>query len=193
MFLGFISLIIGIIFFIKGFSFVNIYDALQQTVQYLAFVCGSIFIACSFICFTINDFKKKYSEKSDNKPQNEKNISSSKESKTNNSNDSTNEIIEDSNINNDKNKFTIDKGNREQLKERIRKITDEDCNIFITIDKNKFDCIIDNCTDTDVLVLFQAYYDTDDNNYYLNNCIDDESLTKLIHYLSFFNYKYCKN
>jgi hypothetical protein len=47
------SIIVGAIWFFNGF-FVNAQSAIQQTVQYLSFVCGSIFLVGGFIMITIH-------------------------------------------------------------------------------------------------------------------------------------------
>ena len=186
---GLISIIIGIIFFLLGFSLENVESAVQQTAQYLLFVCGSVFIAGSFICFTIyNTFhKKSNNEKEDgNQIKNsaktvftENNVDKGKIlPKENNHTNEKPRICETKEINNK------ELNNINELKERIRKITDKDCNIFVAIDKNKFENLVTNCTDENIAVLFQGYYDLDDKYYYLNNCIDEDSLINLIHYLA---------
>ena len=56
MILGVISLIIGIIIFIYHIS-INVSSAPQQTVQYLGFVCASIFLMGGIILIKLNEMK----------------------------------------------------------------------------------------------------------------------------------------
>ena len=73
---GIIMVVIGIIFFINGFRGSADYVT-QQTVQYLSFVCGSIFIVGGMIFLKLNNIdlntlgkgKKIKNEETNKKPQ----------------------------------------------------------------------------------------------------------------------------
>ena len=54
---GIIGIVIGAIWFISSFA-VDIQSAPQQTVQYLGFVCGSIFLFGGIILLKISSFTK---------------------------------------------------------------------------------------------------------------------------------------
>ena len=55
MVLGIIGIIIGAIWFISSLTF-NVESAPQQTVQYLGFICGSIFVIGGVILLKMNTF-----------------------------------------------------------------------------------------------------------------------------------------
>ena len=57
MILGIVGIIIGAIWYIHSFMF-NVDSAPQQTVQYLGFVCGSIFIVGGMILLKLQNSTK---------------------------------------------------------------------------------------------------------------------------------------
>lgn len=58
MILGIISILIGASFFIFGLT-ADPYGAIQQTTQFLLYVCGSIFVSTGFICISLHSLKNK--------------------------------------------------------------------------------------------------------------------------------------
>jgi membrane-bound ClpP family serine protease len=61
---GMILIIIGVIVFFYHFI-IDTNSAIQQTVQYLGFVCGSIFFVGGIIVFKIDKLKEIFIEKND--------------------------------------------------------------------------------------------------------------------------------
>lgn len=52
MFLGLLSILIGLCFFCFGY-FSNVDNIMQQDVQFSIYICGSIFVSAGFVCLSI--------------------------------------------------------------------------------------------------------------------------------------------
>jgi len=69
MLLGIVSIVIGVFWFILSLSGNIDGSAVRQTVQYLGFVCGSIFVVGGMIMIKLDNLKNRYNKNIENNKQ----------------------------------------------------------------------------------------------------------------------------